>query len=467
MGRSSGTSSQNQNRESRLKNPDIDESNDRTKRHGDRSSHRQRHRRDDNREDEEGRPQRRSHDSGDEKYGSKHSSSRNRRRDDRNSKRPKKERENVHDDRYKKREKERHRKHPRRYSDDDNESRSLQLDDSRDDKRRKRHRDINDDKQRKRRKRMHHSHRDRDQKELPRETTKLHVNKSDLFPLGDKLGHPPDTRLDPENDYFEQNHRLRLYLYRECGLTFDDLSSDEARKAFHEFVQRYNAGELEMGYYSATLPLEAVEQCPLTRHQWSLKLSNQDSQNLQLVQMGIRKQTEYQAKGSADTAENASNALQLRDSVSTRANPTSMLTTDVVGPGPDRSKGRTRDRRLREESQFVMEEFTGGPAEGRERLIEKRQERASQIHGASKYAPEVELDDAALYGGGSSDDFRRALAASQKRAAAQEAKKQARIEELQQKEAGKKSAMLQMLGLSHKIGLSKIEIPSRNDPPES
>lgn len=99
-------------------------------------------------------------------------------------------------------------------------------------------------------------------------------------------------------------------------------------------------------------------------------------------------------------------------------------------------------------------------------MIEKRQERASLIHGANKYAPEVELDDAALYGGGSSDDFRRALAASQKRAAVQEAKKQARIEELQQKEEEKKLAMLQMLGLSHKIGQSKIQIPPRNDPPD-
>jgi hypothetical protein len=448
-----------------VKNLDSDDSNHhRKKRHGDRSSRRRRHRKDDDAEGEERRPRRHSHDSDEKKHGSKNSSSKNIPRDKHNSKRHKNERENVRDDRRIRREGE-HRKHSRRHSGDDDERRSF--DDSRDAKRQKRRRDDDDDKQqRKSRKHKHLSHRHHEREELPRATTKLQVNKSDLFPLGDKLGHPPDTLLDPENDYFEQNQRFRLYLYRECGMTFDDLSSAEARKTFHEFVQRYNAGELEMGYYSATLPLEAVEQCPSTRHQWSLKLSNQDSQNLQMVQKGIRKQNEFQAHASTDTADNSS-TVQLRTSVAPRANPTSLPLSDQandVGPRSNRTNDRARNRQLREESQSLMEDFTGGRAEGRDRLTEKRQERASQIHGANKHAPEVELDDATLYGGGSSDDFRRALAESQKRAAAQEAKKQARIEELQRKEEEKKSAMLQMLGLSHKIGQSRIKIAPRNDP---
>lgn len=437
MGRSSKSSHEHRRVDGKdIKSRDSDEgSHDRKKRNGDRGSHRRRQRSDDK------------DDSEDEKYNSKRHESKSHRRDEKRSKGHKKDRETSHD-RHKRGDNERHRHHSRRHPDSGDE----RLEDSRKAKRNKRNREDDDDKQGKSRKHKHASHHDRKQKEFSVEPTILEVNKGDLFPLGEKLGHPPDTLIDPENDYFEQNQRLRLYLYRECGMTFDDLSTDVARKMFHEFAQRYNVGDLELGYYSGMLPAEAVDQCPSTRHQWSLKMSSQDAQNLQLVQMGIRKQTEYQAHSSAELPNPDSNLKPeiQRNEEATRLEP---------------SNDRDRNRRRREEARITLEEFTGGRAEGRERLIEKRQERASQIHGATKYAPEVELDDAALYGGGSSDDFRRALAASRKRAAAQETQKEARVRELQQKEEEKKSAMLQKLGLSHMIGQSKIKIPPRNDPP--
>jgi hypothetical protein len=122
------------------------------------------------------------------------------------------------------------------------------------------------------------------------------------------------------------------------------------------------------------------------------------------------------------------------------------------------------NRRLKDHVQTTMEELTGGRKEGRERQIENRQERAVKIHGASRDKGDIlELDDTALYGGNGNDEFQRLAAASKQRAKVHEAKKQERILELQQKEQQKQNAMLQMLGLSHKIGVAKIEIQPRND----
>lgn len=297
------------------------------------------------------------------------------------------------------------------------------------------------------------------------ETETTFIDKNKLYSLGERLGHPPDVVLDPEIDYFAQNQRFRLYLYRECGLTFDELSSHDARNKFKDFVQKYNAGELETGYYAPHLPIPAIEECPSTRHQWGLKITNQDSQHLQILQEGVRKQTEYQAAELKQSLSGTSHTNHSKD-----ANETNIDRHNrdvVVNPQHIDPKNSVKNRRLREHVQTTIEELSGGRKEGHERQLEKRQERAAKIHGASRYQQDmVELDDAALYGGNTDDDFRRLAAASKKRAAAQETKKEERILELKQKEQEKQNAMLQMLGLSHKIGQAKIEIQPRNDPPD-
>jgi hypothetical protein len=153
------------------------------------------------------------------------------------------------------------------------------------------------DRHSKRKKHRHdHEEQTRSRNDTTHDRSKLFVDNSKLFSLGEVLNRPPNILLDPENDYFSQNQRFRLYLYRECGLTFDELSSNDARTIFQKFVQRYNSGELETGYYSSVLPIEAIEECPSTRHHWSLKISNDDEQQLNRLHQGVRKQTEYQEK---------------------------------------------------------------------------------------------------------------------------------------------------------------------------
>ena len=356
--------------------------------------------------------------------------------------------------------KERHRKHSHHRVDDHADS----------EKRKKQRRSDDDDDDVKKKKSK--------KEKLVKETAaldterKIPVDKSKLHSLGEPLGHPPDVVLDPERDYFAQNQRFRIYLYRECGLTFDELSSPDARNKFQDFVRQFNRGDLEAGYYASQVPMEALEECPSTRHQWGLKITHQDSQNLQILQEGVRKQTEYQVAelhGSAATGMNKQGTSQgnvVRPANTQRPDQNTGETLMTDGLHHDRNS-RVINRRLREHVQTTMDELAGGKKEGRERQIEKRQERAAKTHGASKYQQDmVELDDAALYGGNTNDDFHRLAAASRNRAAAQEAKKEERLLELQRKEEEKQHAMLQMLGLSHRIGQSKIEIQPRNDPPD-
>lgn len=310
---------------------------------------------------------------------------------------------------------------------------------------------------------------------------KLKVDKSKLFSLGEPLGRSPDTLLDAETDYFAYHKHLWLYLYRDCSTAFNDLSSQQARRAFADFVQRYNAGELELGYYAPNniLPVEALEECKTTRHSWGLKISDQEDKRLQVLQEGVHKQTEYQAPGGGGGGESFLSAvagasmpppdsrpavLPREDDNEDRKVSSSRNHHHSRQTPEERQANLRHNRRLRDHVQTVQEELTGGRKEGRERQLEQRRELSAKIHGAQRGGEQdAELNDEALYGGGGGDaDFRRALAASQQRTAANEGRKQARVAELQQKEQEKQNAMLQSLGLSHKIG-QKIQIQPRPD----
>lgn len=312
--------------------------------------------------------------------------------------------------------------------------------------------------------------------------TPLCVDPTKLFNLGDRRGHPPELLLEEKSDYFAYHKHLWLYLYRERSTAFNDLSSEEARVAFSDFVLRYNSGDLAAGYYSTSLPVEALEECQTTRHSWNLKISDQEDKSLQVFQIGVHKQTEYQAASqTVDHAQSTSTtdkarmpppgAPQQRSIVEqtnksdssnhyyqSQNNYTNRKTSDQW------QAERVANQRVREHAQTVQEELGGGRKEGRERQIEKRKERSDRIHGASGASrEETELNDDALYGvGGESSDYSRALASSQQRAANNTARKQARVQELQQKEQERQTAMLESLGLSHKIG-QKIQIQPRND----
>jgi len=293
----------------------------------------------------------------------------------------------------------------------------------------------------------------------------LRVDKSKLYPMGDPLGHAPDRLLDADTDYFAFHKHLWLHLYRDCATAFNDLSSEEARTAFAEFCQLYNAGKLEQAYYNdhEGLPAAALEECKTTRHSWGFRISDREDKNLQVLQEGVHKQTEYHQGTSTAGAAVVSSKPQFTTTTAT--------TTLKQAPPEDnrhrrtpeeRQRERVENRRLREHVRTVNEELTGGRKEGRERQMEKRKQVSEKIHGAARErdAAGVELDDDALYGGSDRSQLER----SKQRTAGREEKKQARVAELQNKEKEKQAAMLEMLGLSGKIKAGeKIKIAPRKD----
>lgn len=124
-----------------------------------------------------------------------------------------------------------------------------------------------------------------------------HAEKKKLWPLG-KISNTKVSetqQLDADRDYFTYHNHLRLFLYRNRGTYFEDLSSSEARNAFEEFCQDYNDGKLEMAYYDSEngLPVEALDECKRTRHIWTFRTSETEKKTLVAVKDGVRKQTEY------------------------------------------------------------------------------------------------------------------------------------------------------------------------------
>lgn len=287
---------------------------------------------------------------------------------------------------------------------------------------------------------------------------KLHVRKSDLYPLGEIKGSPPAEPLDVHNDYFAFHQHLWVYLYRDEGIAFGDLTSEEAHSAFKRFVKRYNAGELEAAYYTG-LPPQAVDECKTTTHNWSFNTSETERKSLNFLLEGVRKQTEYEGSRADIVAPLQKEAP--RTAAIEAPNERKRLTEE------ERKAERAANRRLRDHVRTAEEELVGGRKDGRERQIEKRKERAEAMHGAAKDREDarvggVELNDEAIYGSGDKS-FQEALARERQRKAQQQQKKQDRLAELQKKEQEKQEAMIKMLGLTGVKPGQKIKIAPRND----
>ena len=356
-------------------------------------------------------------------------------------------------------------------------------DDASEDSRRHRKRHSHDEEDRKRRKRTHRKEDDSSEEDDRHKDKKRHkedrkkkkksskkedrkskkVDKSSLVSLGENVGTPPVTLIDPEKDYFTYHQHLWVFLFREEGAAFNDLTSEEARAAFQRFSERYNGGHLETAYYDPKgLPQEVLEECKTTRHSWSFQTNETERKGLKLLQKGVRRQTEYDAPPDSNEpstkADVGNAAMKGRDKA-------------VIAPRRKTPEEQLADRqtnkRLRGQVRAAEEEMVGGRKEGRERQIEKRQEGASRIHAAAKDREEaraggVELTDGAIYGGDGSN-FQSALSRERQRKAQRGDKQKSRMEELQKKEQERQENMLKMLGLTGVKPGQKITIAPRKD----
>ena len=290
---------------------------------------------------------------------------------------------------------------------------------------------------------------------------------SKLYPLGPTASKPPADPIDAEADYFAYHQHFRLFLYRTKGIHFEDLTSTETHQLFGKFADKYNDGDLEEGYYEAKLPEDALDQCKRTQHKWSFKTNATEQQSLDMVRAGVKKQTEWSIPSDGNVNKGGPGP-----------GPTSAAAASAAGP-PQRGRGRktpeeiqrerAANRRLREHVKTTHEELAGGKADyGRERQLEKKREKANQLHGSHRDreadamgGPTLGDDD--LYGGGRDTSFQQALAREKSRKAKREQKRTERIDEMQKKEDEKAKAMLDMLGLSNIKPGQKIQIAPRKD----
>ncbi|KAL5732178.1 hypothetical protein ACHQM5_004826 [Ranunculus cassubicifolius] len=105
-------------------------------------------------------------------------------------------------------------------------------------------------------KRIHKSskHSDRGKKSEEKHDRKRHKRET-------HVGHP---ELSSE-DYFSKNKEFATWLKQEKKIFFSDLSSEESRKLFSDFVKKWNKGRLESQYY------EGISTAPRTSHNWKIK----------------------------------------------------------------------------------------------------------------------------------------------------------------------------------------------------
>lgn len=310
------------------------------------------------------------------------------------------------------------------------------------------------------RRRHRKSHRSKEPKTEQNEKSSVKMVKTEtsrLYPLGEISGTPPLKCLDIETDYFAYHQHLWVYLYREEGIVFGDLTSHNARKAFSRFCQKYNSGNLQQVYYNnGTFPQEALDECKTTRHKWAFQTSETERKSLQLVEEGVRKHTEYDA-GNKLVEVKSFASIRLPSNQEEEGNHSNMT-------AEDRMNEWRANQRLREHIRTTDDELKGGQKDGHERQREKKQEKASAIHASAcdkdAQMSGVELDDSTLYGDDGSG-FQKALAQEKQRKALRINQKAAHIQELQQKEQSKQKVMLASFGLSNIQPGQKITIQPR------
>jgi hypothetical protein len=302
------------------------------------------------------------------------------------------------------------------------------------------------------------------------------IDTTKLVSMGKIIHEVPMKLLDTDIDYFAYNSHLRIFLYRKYGIYFEDLFSDESHAAFEEFVTSYNNGNLELDYYSSSLPQEALDQCSRTKYNWKFRTNKLEEQSLEMVRAGVKKQTEW---ATTFAGQNTGVVIPNRRDVDgdNGEHPTLYKSATEI------AAQRQSDKRHRERIVLANEEIHGiesKPDHSWERAREKKQQMSEKLHGAARDRDGdvgMELDDDAIYGAGGFDgggrgrghsrggeiSYEEAVANERQRRERREADKAARTSEVLAKETEKQKKMLEMLGLTGVEPGQKITIAPRDD----
>jgi hypothetical protein len=157
------------------------------------------------------------------------------------------------------------------------------------DKHRDRYRDRDSDRERHEHKSSSKKHK-KDSEKDSRHSHKKHKDKSKDKDRGHRHNKKEDSKhgeasadITPitEDDYFLKNEEFRVWLHVTKDISFETLTTVQARELFSEkFCKVWDKGSLPPMYYDGTIPTELRQQCAKTSHKWGFKLSENEKEQV-------------------------------------------------------------------------------------------------------------------------------------------------------------------------------------------
>eukprot|EP00051_Salpingoeca_urceolata_P035916 m.32008 g.32008 ORF g.32008 m.32008 type:complete len:323 (-) comp9905_c0_seq1:79-1047(-) len=242
-----------------------------------------------------------------------------------------------------------------------------------------------------------------------------------------------------KDDYFSKNVEFSVWLKKKKGVAFEELSTDEARKRFKDFVRKWNDGELSQRYYDGMGTGAAAP--ARTQYSWGFAktMDKSDRKQLQSLVSDVGHSTDNTATiGPLDKPAPGRQR---------RAGPQGPAAPDPAALAQYNRELMQKSRKdFRRDQKETLEELAPrAKGHGHEGRMQKRMDRARERK-AREVSPEL-MRESDLMGGGS--DYQRELA---RRKQYRDEKRQTRKfnaqEKLSEHQAKEKEKMAALLALA-------------------
>ncbi|KAK4053590.1 hypothetical protein OIO90_003829 [Microbotryomycetes sp. JL221] len=269
------------------------------------------------------------------------------------------------------------------------------------------------------------------------------------------------------DDFFLKSNEFRIWLDEKKGKRLDSLKSSDARYYFSKFVKRWNRNELSSTMYKG-IDSSQTHSNINTTYNWKFKNATQrelDDASRIRKQIGFEKQNLIRRDQDfvGPTIPSSSSSSLMRGTIQGPSLPdggaVEALHQSRDSARDDKTSAREDERReLKRQRRNEREEERDNRATGKDRLIEKRKEKADS-HRAMRDAKDAggamqEFDDDTLMGSGGGDSFQAALAARDRartngrRAREQEERQAAQRDKLSAMKAKEHDTMAQLRELA-------------------
>jgi hypothetical protein len=316
-----------------------------------------------------------------------------------------------------------------------------------------------------------HSKKDKKEKEKEKDKKKSSSSRSSSSAQAQASADEPGrvTEQISKDDFFLLSEEFRVWLHFSKKKPFDEMTTDEARGLFDDFVQLWNNRKLSMMYYDG-IPPEIRDACIKTKHKWGINLSDQEKNTLVDTSHEVERNTRRRREGvwnhmaapPVPPGMGGKMCMPITAAVSSTASrPGSSGETLKRETGREAEYVKSKKLRVaqREHLDDVAPKETGGAAIG-----DRRKGAAAVIHGSAADKDNardgLDLSEADTFGGG--DDFASAKARMARGKDIRDNKRGDRLKELQDREQHRQAEAMQQLGIDFTLG-KKIVIAPRND----